>query len=96
MTDKVINFSTIELLEKLHPKAKEAYERLLTGFPSDAPVFVPMAVAALVINSVLGKVIREEDAEKLKGSAMVKLKVELESFLTAAYLTLQKRTEDNE
>lgn len=96
MTDKVINFSTIELLEKLHPKAKEAYERLLTSFPEDAPIFVPMTVAALVINSVLGKVIREEDANKLKGSAMVKLKTELENYLSAAYLTLQKRTESDE
>lgn len=96
MTDKVINFSTIELLEKLHPKAKEAYEHLLTGFPGDAPVFVPMTVAALIINSVLGKVLREKDVEKLKGSTMVKLKTELESFLTAAYLTVQKRTEGNE
>lgn len=96
MTDKVISFSTIELLEKLHPKAKEAYERLLTGFPDGTPIFVPMAVAALAINSVLGKVIREEDAETHKGSVMVQLKVHLESFLTAAYLTVQKRTEGNE
>lgn len=96
MTDTVINFSTIELLEKLHPKAKEAYERLLTSFPDGTPIFVPMTVAALAINSVLGKVVREEDAEKLKGSVMVQLKVQLEDFLGAAYLTVQKRTEGNE
>jgi hypothetical protein len=78
-------FTVMDVLEKLHPKAKDAYYGLFNAFPEDAPVFIPMVVSALAINSVLSKSIREGDESN---SHMCALKKELEFFLGAAYVTL--------